>query len=290
MKLNHKVNLIIHRKKIYIILIGFVLVGCYFANINPIKYSANIIYRIIPIDLSDPAIAALFGALIGGILSFIGSVYTQRKSFKNKGVIVRKNVIYSPLFDDLTKFKNSMDQYKKDNDYPIRLIFSTKDYHEMYKRNSFLAWERITSDVRSIEMPRYLTNELESLIDLGEKYIESLNKADEEIYQGAVEILAKVDTQLRDKSKSLVPTFLHEILIGNSITEENLNQSLYGHLDDGIKAELFTFYDSAKQFESINIVTKDFNEFHSHVTDLVVSISKLINFIQEKFEHKNKFY
>lgn len=292
MKIHKLVFIIVHRNKMYIIIL---IIGILLFFEKLVQLSRTI-YSIIPIDiLSDPAIAGLIGAIFGGALSLMASVYTHRSQLRTKGIVVRKNVIYSPLYDDLIKFK---DEFQNDNlKYPPNLTFDLKSTTQYRNTPKFEAWNRINKDVRTIEIPKYIRKGFSKLIKLGNEYLEEYQKTSvtvkeqlhlrlgdiDEFERLRTEVLGDrgIDNELLDHlltSKQIPDELIRSELTWNDkLSEENLQKA---------KETLNDLY----KIEGIYLTKEKFNSFEEQVEDMRQSLERLISFIQRKFEHKNRFY
>ncbi|WP_100401225.1 hypothetical protein [Bacillus sp. FJAT-44742] len=96
-----------------------------------------IINNFFGVPVSDPGLAGLIGAVLGGALTFYGSLYVHNKQLKSAGAVRREKDIYSPLFEEIQT------QVKR-NKESLFLIFD------------FDKWDTITSGAMSIEIPRFL--------------------------------------------------------------------------------------------------------------------------------------
>ncbi len=81
-------------------------------------------------------IGTLLGALIGGVFSLMGSVWVNSKQQRALQNVKRKNVIYSPLYDELVDIQNNILQQ---NPYPNYVVFK-KDTQTILPHPQFSAW------------------------------------------------------------------------------------------------------------------------------------------------------
>ncbi|KHF40698.1 hypothetical protein [Halalkalibacter okhensis] len=283
------VKLIIWRRKLSLVFLILFFSILWFLQIDILKILGQTIVNIIPLDLSDPASAGLFGAIAGGILSFMGSIITQRKQFKNKGIVFRKNVIYTPLYDDLRKLKTTLTE----NHYPTYLVFKKNDPFINFDYPVFLAWERINSDVRSIEVPKYLADTFNRLEKSGESYLEARSKASKEIYLELSKLTHIFDQKTLDMyDRSGDSFYLNELIENEDIPLEKINTKYrfkHEYSNENL-LEIKACINSCKNFESIERVILKYEEFTRILDDLITALEKLISFIQIKYEHKNKNY
>lgn len=122
-------------------------------------------------------IGTLVGAIIGGFFTLMGSVWVssnQQRATKN---IKRKNVIYSPIYDELVDIQ---DRILVENPYPHYIVFQ-KGTQTMAPHPQFTAWGRIKLDTRYLEVPNILINQMERLENAIYEYKDIRSKANDEI-------------------------------------------------------------------------------------------------------------
>lgn len=122
-------------------------------------------------------IGTLLGALIGGVFSLMGSVWVNSKQQRALQNVKRKNVIYSPLYDELVDIQNNILQQ---NPYPNYVVFK-KDTQTILPHPQFSAWGRIKADTRYLEVPNILIKQMEQLEEAVHCYQSVRYKANEEI-------------------------------------------------------------------------------------------------------------
>lgn len=122
-------------------------------------------------------IGTLLGALIGGVFSLMGSVWVNSKQQRAVQNVKRKNVIYSPLYDELVDIQYHILQK---NPYP-NYIFFKKEIQTILPHPQFTAWRRIKSDTRYLEVPDVLVKQMEQLEESIHYYQEVRQKANDEI-------------------------------------------------------------------------------------------------------------
>ena len=122
-------------------------------------------------------IGTLLGALIGGAFSLMGSVWVNSKQQRAVQNVKRKNIIYSPLYDELVDIQ---DHILRKNPYPDYIVFK-KERQTILPHPQFSAWGRIKSDTRYLEVPDILAKQMEQLEESIHCYQEVRQKADDEI-------------------------------------------------------------------------------------------------------------
>ena len=129
----------------------------------------------------------LIGAVIGGFFSLMGSVWVNSKQQKATQNIKRKNVIYSPIYDELVDIQNRI---LIGNPYPTMIRFE-KGMQTMLPYPQFSAWGRIKADTRYLEVPELLSKQMEQLEEAIRKYQNIRGKVSNEIQEIFNNILRK---------------------------------------------------------------------------------------------------
>lgn len=134
-------------------------------------------------------IGTLLGAVVGGLFSFVGSVYVNNRQIKIQAEIRRKNQIYTPLYDELTKIHTSI---LKEHPYPNYIDFE-KQQQTVPPRPQFITWRCIKSDSRYLETPIKLVRAMDSL----EKNVLAYQGTRKKVNEITLEILNEIlDTDL----------------------------------------------------------------------------------------------
>lgn len=156
---------------------------------------ALLIWGIANIDLSfiveDAAlfgvVGTLLGAIIGGAFSLLGSVWINNRQQRAIQNVKRKNVIYSPLYDELVDIQNNI---LEQNPYPSYIVFK-KGTQTLEPHPQYDAWRRIKSDTRYLEVPNCLKLQIEKLEDSIQKYINARHKVDDDVQKILNDVLIK---------------------------------------------------------------------------------------------------
>ena len=119
----------------------------------------------------------LSGALIGGIMSLMGSVWVNSRQQRAQQNIKRKNIIYSPLYDELVDIHNNI---LKRNPYPNYIEFK-KGPQTILPHPQFTAWGRIKLDTRYLEVPDILKKQMELLENSIYAYMELRHEINDEL-------------------------------------------------------------------------------------------------------------
>ena len=214
-KLRAEVCLRQHKKSVWI-LMGAVFLVLVYLNYSTIVAIVNMVN-----DLDSTKIGVLgtlFGALIGGITSLFGSVWVNSKQQKAKKYIMRKNLIYSPLYDELVKKKEEAFSEQR---YPTDVKF-VKDEQRLIGLIEFSAWARIKSDTRYLEVPNELIQQMELFQETVEKYLSALEDTTLE-----VETIIK---EVFEENGEPVQTFDGLAKSVTSIIMSDKNENLYNEI------------------------------------------------------------
>lgn len=122
-------------------------------------------------------VGTLLGAFIGALFSLMGSIWVNNKQQKAAQNIKRKNIIYSPLYDELINIQNNI---LEQNPFPWYIEFK-KGPQTMLPHPQYDAWRRIRSDTRHLEVPDCLKKQIEKLESTIHDYIEYRYKANVEV-------------------------------------------------------------------------------------------------------------
>ena len=104
-------------------------------------------------------IGTLLGAVIGGFFSLVGSISVNKYQIRAQTQIRRKNLIYTPLYDELVEIHNII---LKSNPYPDYIAFQ-KQQQTIIAHPQFAVWKSIKSDFRYLETPKKLARAMEKL-------------------------------------------------------------------------------------------------------------------------------
>lgn len=170
-KLKFKIFVYKHRKILAII---FTFIVVIFLLKLYKRYNLTII-------TNDPTtfsvIATLLGAVIGGVFTLLGSIWVNKREQKSVYNLRRKNIIYSPLYDELINIKCNI---LEKNQYPGYIDFGIGQ-QTIIPHPQYSAWDRIKNDTRYLEVPLLLKDQMEKLYDKLREYISIRNSANAEI-------------------------------------------------------------------------------------------------------------
>ncbi|QJC88906.1 hypothetical protein RS399_21795 [Bacillus inaquosorum] len=247
--------------------------------------------------ISNSNISGLLGVLLGSAISLYGTFKSSTNQLKIKGIVVRKNVIYSPLYDEIKKFTAKLRQLKEDENYPRKFIFNQA---EMVKRNMFndtpyfTAWDRINGDVRGIEVPRYFNKYFNELLNKAENYQSAVTNGIKEVHSNLISLFESEG--MEDIVKRINVNNIHgEIL--SQITKSNENESndqdpfrIFFN-DKEIKnimaPKVKQLIEESKRIESVVDIKIKYEELINYSEELSEGIELVIHFIQKRYENKS---
>lgn len=214
-KLRAEVCLRKHKKPVWI-LMGAVFLVLVYLNYSTIVAIVNMVNNLDSTKIG--VLGTLLGALIGGIMTLFGSVWVNSKQQKAKKYIMRKNLIYSPLYDELVKKKEEAFSEQR---YP-RNVWFVRDEQKLMNSIEFSVWERIKLDTRYLEVPNELIQQMEIFQETVEKYLSALEDTTLE-----VETIIK---EVFEENGEPVQTFDGLAKSVTSIIMSDKNENLYNEI------------------------------------------------------------
>jgi 5S rRNA maturation endonuclease (ribonuclease M5)/uncharacterized integral membrane protein len=259
----------------------------------------------------DPAIAGIFGsllgAIVGGTLAFFAAIYSQKHQTAARGAIVRKNTIYTPLFDELVNVRATLE----DNPYP-RLFEIGPGKQTALPHPIFGSWERIKSDTRIIQMPHYMANSLEEYTESVLIYRSLRGIAARDVQEKINEIF-KRDHNAQFEIKNIGETLLKYIVLGEKPDKQGLslrqeieshvsrNASMDIEVDDSMQTEVklskqqvdhlsSKIHEQCNKLASVKQFVKAYEESINRLEDLIETLATIIEVISKKYERHRGWY
>lgn len=265
-KLRAEVYLRQHKKSVWILIaVVFLVLMC--MNYTMIVSTVNVVNNMDSTKVS--VLGTLFGALIGGTMSLFGSVWVNSKQQKAAQTIKRKNLIYSPLYDELMKKQEEIFLSKR---YPSRVEFA-KEAVKYTPWPCYSAWERIKSDTRYLEVPENLKDQMESL----ECAIQN--------YAAARQLLSKqgeniVNEVLRANGKTSCgnSAAIGEAILGDVLGGADKNNHKYLFLRENDQTEPYASKMASEVFEKI-AQSSERRELETKYTDWKTVQKQTIDFL-----------
>lgn len=294
MKLSMKMKLIrlwdLHKFKL--IILPFVVLVIIFQNgfLNLFSsYSNGLI-----IKSSDPGFIGLFGsilgAIVGGILSLYGTIYSQQTTARGKAAILRKNTIYTPLYNEFVKIKEILNE----NPYPTYFDFHLGPQTIM-PHPQFNAWERIKLDTRFLQTPNYLSVALDEYTESIKNYMGHRGEASTAIRNKLNEIL-----QENFETECTVIN-IGDVLLGSIMMERDLRGDFSFTFDHSLRPDRkltqedierlkLLIFQGAKELEQVKDLKYIYENMNSRMDELILSLQIVIRLINQKYESKTTLF
>lgn len=227
-------------------------------------------------------IATLLGAVIGGVFTLLGSIWVNKREQKSIYNLRRKNIIYSPLYDELINIKRNI---LEKNQYPVYIVFGIEQ-QTIIPHPQYSAWDRIKNDTRYLEVPLLLKDQMEKLYDTLREYISIRNSANSEIN----EIVNKVLVMNGLEPSTIInlgEVLSSEILQGEDvdilneiyISKENCN--IPNEVVNKINLQILNI---ANELSSLNDIRRVYALWMQEQDKAIEILSLLIKEIMQKYE------
>ncbi|MEK3891810.1 hypothetical protein MKZ04_05115 [Bacillus sp. FSL W7-1354] len=295
MKVNTKISIInwFIRLKLPITIVTLLLIYLLIVRLLP---TLHVQFSSINNILNNSSVIGLLGVLIGSVLSLVGTFLLNSHQVKIKGIIKRKNVIYSPLYDELTKFYSEL---RKIN-YPQKIITKQIDLELLRYQETvpcFTAWNRIMSDVRGIEVPLHIKKYFNKLISKSNNYMFCIDEAYIEIEAKLKNVLLHEEKnqffegRLERNRNSIQQRIMTDILLNDSTFDSSLSPIFFlgdEDLKNQMMGEIKQILIESKSLASVLRIKKEYEDLKEYTADLTLGIAKVINFIQIRYENKSR--
>lgn len=227
-------------------------------------------------------IATLLGAVIGGVFTLLGSIWVNKREQKSIYNLRRKNIIYSPLYDELVNIKRNI---LEKNQYPGYIVFGIGQ-QTIIPHPQYSAWDRIKNDTRYLEVPLLLKDQMKKLYDTLREYISIRNSADAEIK----EIVNKVLVMNGFEPSTIInlgEILSSDILQGKDVdifneiyfSKENCNIS-----KEEVKKINLQILNFANELSSLNNIRRVYTIWMQEQDKAIEILSLLIKEIMQKYE------
>lgn len=227
-------------------------------------------------------IGTLVGAVIGGFFSLMGSVWVNSKQQRATQNIKRKNVIYSPLYDELVDIQ---DRILQQNPYPRYIAFE-KETQTIIPYPQFLAWKRIKADSRYLEVPNILIKQMDELENVIHRYLEVRQKVSDEVQAILNDILKENELKICC-IRNIGDVISSDILSNNKIDIYNKAME-YGRekqLDDDIRMDVNKkIYDRCDKNITVLEVRKRYGDWMKIQQETIEILGLLIKQVLLKYE------
>jgi len=104
-----------------------------------------------------PLISALLGSAVGGLATYCASYALERRKWLASAAVLRKDQVYSPVYDDLAKL---VDQ-----------LGSEDAWHRVPEYNALRTWRGLSHTSRAVGLPGTLKLRLDDFVHLCDEYV-----------------------------------------------------------------------------------------------------------------------
>jgi hypothetical protein len=245
--------------------------------------------------LSDPVVSTLLGAILGGAIAFYGSVYVQKSQIRSLSAIRRRDVIYTPLYNELLALRASLTERPCPSDF----VYSTgQDSHYNPK---FAVWPSFKLDSRNLQVPKRLAKTLDDFQTLTEKYVAARQKASTDpIVQAKLKEIVvgnfgEAHAQRVDLAWHLLPcsSNLDEIVKHLDFTSripDKDNRLVSTSSDEYLLAVAKAIYRECSSIDSVAQVQTLRKALSDGLDELIRTLEDVIRYINEKFEQHEKWF
>lgn len=227
-------------------------------------------------------IATLLGAVIGGVFTLLGSIWVNKREQKSIYNLRRKNIIYSPLYDELINIKMNI---LEKNQYPSYIVFGIRQ-QTIIPHPQYSAWDRIKNDTRYLEVPLLLKDQMEKLYDTLREYISIRDSADAEIK----EIVNKVLVMNGFEPSTIInlgEVLSSDILQGKDVdifNEIYFSKEKCNISKEEVKKINLQILNFANELSSLNNIRRVYTIWMQEQDKAIEILSLLIKEIMQKYE------
>lgn len=203
----------------------------------------------------------------------------EQKSIYN---LRRKNIIYSPLYDELINIKMNI---LEKNQYPSYIVFGIRQ-QTIIPHPQYSAWDRIKNDTRYLEVPLLLKYQMEKLYDTLREYISIRNSADAEIK----EIVNKVLVMNGFEPSTIInlgEVLSSDILQGKDVdifNEIYFSKEKCNISKEEVKKINLQILNFANELSSLNNIRRVYTIWMQEQDKAIEILSLLIKEIMQKYE------
>jgi len=104
-------------------------------------------------------ISALLGAGVGGLASYLGSYALEKKKWTASAAILRKDEVYSPVYDGLASL--------------IEELKSDDGWARIPKIKALATWRELSGRSGGLELPEAFVRRLDHFVRLSDKYVDA---------------------------------------------------------------------------------------------------------------------
>ncbi len=127
----------------------------------------------------DSVIAVIVGATTAGIATYVASYVLEKEKWLASAAILRKDNVYSPVYDELSSMHKILD--------------SPKDWFGALAKPSFREWEKLRDRSSAFTVPKALSDRLNGFANICNRYAEARSLLYQQIRQAFPEMHLEQD-------------------------------------------------------------------------------------------------
>jgi hypothetical protein len=216
-------------------------------------------------------ISALLGAAVGGLASYWASYTIEKKKWGASAAILRKDRVYSPVYDDLALLVDELE--------------SEDGWLRIPKVKALAKWRELSHSSLAIGLPEPLTKRLDRFVELCDAYVD----ADRRLFQQIREAFPKEHLEQEDYGVAglLVDRMLLGLYKDYEVLEHLREQRGHKYVDLSPYWTPERFAETRKVIESLSgwTPTKQFhNEYVEELHSLHDELGKRIRRIVKSYQ------
>jgi hypothetical protein len=259
----------------------------------------GVTYQSIVALINDPAragvIGTLLGAVVGGIIAFYGSVYVQKAQLAAQAAIRRRDEVYIPLYDELQAMKANLEEH------PCPWEIVTRINQDSHYSPKFAVWGSLKKTSIGLRVPNRLAQELEIFAVAITQFLASRQEAlqDKEVEAKIKEIIVGTFGQEHASRLDLASHFLpctpdleytRRLLVETASFDTAVNKRDAPVSDQQINRAAMLLHRESIQFDCVRKVMSDRQKLEDQLNDLILSLEKVIKYINMRFaQHETWF-
>jgi len=218
-----------------------------------------------------PIIAAVVAGLLAGVGSYFASYTVERKKWSASAAIVKKDQVYSPVYDELALLVDKLE--------------SEEGWRRIPPRQALEKWRELSHRSVALELPEALTQRLDGFVELCDAYVDSNYRLFQQIRE------AFPDEYLRQEDYGVAALLVGQMLLrldkDYEVLEYLREQRPSERVDLSVHWTADKFVETREAIESLSAWTPT-KQFHDKYVEELHSLhdelGKRIRRIAEKYQ------
>lgn len=260
-----------YKKVIIALLCGFVLMALIYYGVR----------GMIPqMSVEEGSFSALLGAIVGGFFTLLGSVGVAKMQQRAQKEVLKKNIIYKPLYDELVKNDRML---TRENPYP-RSVRLNNEHPAFEPALEFCIWTKIKDDSRFLETPEVVADKMMELQQLAENFIAVKKNAIGTLDECWKESQIKFGIKPENYSSMSEWELAIVLEVDKECTLEELKRRLDGLDENYDICMIRDFYNTSRKNPQILEVEKARKLYLSKQTEMIEFLTTYIKYIDLRYE------